>query len=89
MTEIHVARRRTNPWPWLLGLLVLALLIWLLVGSLGDAPEPSATGEGTTKGAASEARPPERPPLPPVPVADAGSRSAPWTTGTASAQRAG
>ncbi|HEX5759385.1 MAG TPA: hypothetical protein VF121_09345 [Thermoanaerobaculia bacterium] len=89
MAEIRAEGRRTGPWPWLLGLLALALLVGLIVGSLDDRPEPDATGEGTTQGAASDARPAERPPLPPMPVAETGAwRNRCPTTATASTLRA-
>ncbi len=35
MADINVERKSTNIWPWILGLLVLALLIWLLAEAFG------------------------------------------------------
>ncbi len=54
MTEIKVERRRPGVWPWVLGLTVLALVIWGLTELLGgdddaaekvmEAPVPPAGG---------------------------------------------
>ena len=30
MADINIDRKRTSVWPWILGLIVLALLIWAL-----------------------------------------------------------
>lgn len=36
MAEIEVQRRGPTVWPWVIGLIVLALLIWALTEVLGD-----------------------------------------------------
>lgn len=67
MADINVERKGPSVWPWVIGLLVLALLIWGLVEMFGDAGEPVVVepvtdslpaARGTTVGT-----PP--PPLPP------------------------
>ena len=44
MAEIEVRRRRPLIWPWIVGLTVAALLIWLLAERMGvpeqGGPEP-------------------------------------------------
>ena len=30
MAEIHIERKKTNIWPWIIGLILAALLIWAL-----------------------------------------------------------
>ena len=58
MAEIHIERKRTNIWPWIIGLILAALLIWALyavmdrdddvtpdtasVSQLFDGPLPAA-----------------------------------------------
>lgn len=39
MADINVERKGASVWPWILGLLVAALLIWALVGLFGDDEE--------------------------------------------------
>lgn len=36
MADINVERKGANIWPWILGLIVAALLIWALMGLFGD-----------------------------------------------------
>ena len=36
MADINVERKGTSIWPWIIGLLVAALLIWALMGLFGD-----------------------------------------------------
>lgn len=38
MAEIKVERKKVGIWPWIIGLLVVALLVWLLVGLFDDRP---------------------------------------------------
>jgi hypothetical protein len=53
VADIHVERRGPSIWPWIIGLLVLALLIWALVEMFGTddagldeaAPEQPAMAE--------------------------------------------
>jgi hypothetical protein len=40
VADIKVERRGPSIWPWIVGLLVLALLIWLLVEMFGRTGEP-------------------------------------------------
>ena len=39
MADINVERKGASIWPWILGLLVAALLIWALAGLFGDDGE--------------------------------------------------
>ena len=39
MADINVERKGPSIWPWIVGLIVLALLAWLLMGVLGDDDE--------------------------------------------------
>lgn len=43
MAEIKVERKKVGIWPWIIGLLVVALLVWLLVGLFDDRP-PEVVG---------------------------------------------
>lgn len=36
MADINVERKGPSVWPWILGLLAAALLLWVLVEMLGD-----------------------------------------------------
>lgn len=40
MADINVERRGPTIWPWVVGLLVLALLVWVLVEMFGRSGEP-------------------------------------------------
>lgn len=42
MADINVERRGPSIWPWILGLIVLALLIWLLTELFGDDADTAA-----------------------------------------------
>ena len=44
MAEIKVERKGPNIWPWIIGLIVLALLIWALMELFGR-DEPEVVGE--------------------------------------------
>ncbi len=46
MADINVERRERSIWPWILGLILLALLIWLLA-SMFDREEEVVVGEQT------------------------------------------
>lgn len=49
MADIDIERKKKSPFPWILGLLVLALLAFLLMRSCGDDdPEPAVVGTDTT-----------------------------------------
>ena len=55
MADINVERKGTSIWPWIIGLLVAALLIWALTGLFGDdeagvdSPDPAVqTDVGAT-----------------------------------------
>lgn len=41
MADINIERRGPGVWPWIIGLLVLALLIWGLVEMFGNDGEPA------------------------------------------------
>ena len=43
MADINVERKDTPVWPWIVGLLVLALLAWLLYSMLGRDDDPART----------------------------------------------
>lgn len=45
MAEINVQRKGASVWPWILGLLVAALLIWALMGLFGGDEEEAQTVE--------------------------------------------
>ena len=47
MAEINVERKGPSVWPWIVGLLVVALLIWLLVEMFGNDDEPVVADEPT------------------------------------------
>jgi hypothetical protein len=49
MAEIRVEKKRNSLLPWIIGLVVLALLIWALSGLMDDDREDEATtvGEAT------------------------------------------
>ena len=65
MADINVERKSTSIWPWILGLIALALLIWVLVEALGnDEPEVAAVP------AVTEVQP-TVPPVAPEPIAQA------------------
>ncbi len=38
MAEIDVERRGPTIWPWIIGLVVLAVVIWLVAEILGEQP---------------------------------------------------
>lgn len=46
MADINVERKRTSVWPWIIGLIAVALLIWVLAGLFGDDQE-AAVGQGS------------------------------------------
>lgn len=46
MADIDVERKGTNIWPWIIGLLVLALLIWALM-EMFDTDEPDVAAVAT------------------------------------------
>ena len=39
MADLNVERRGPSVWPWVIGLIVLALVAWLVVEMLGDDAE--------------------------------------------------
>ena len=64
MADINVERRSPSVWPWIVGLLILALLIWALVEIFGGEADSVLTdpiidsvmaGPGTTPSTASPA----------------------------------
>lgn len=78
MTEITTERGQDGPWPWIVGLIVLALLVWVVAGVMIDRPQQTPAGERSTQGAATESRPKEPPPLPwPVAAGEGLSATAP------------
>lgn len=43
MADIDVVRKRSSVWPWVIGLLVLAVILWAVFGMMSERPatEPS------------------------------------------------
>lgn len=39
MAQIRVEKKRTNIWPWVLGLILLAILLWVMLAKRGDLAE--------------------------------------------------
>lgn len=77
MADINVERGGPTIWPWVLGLLVLALLVWGLAEIFGGDPD-SAESVPLTDSIEIEA--PQAPP-PPMPAAPAPARTGPDTLG--------
>jgi hypothetical protein len=46
VADINVERKGPSIWPWVIGLVVLALLIWALVEMFGDRTQPAVVGPG-------------------------------------------
>lgn len=67
MVEIRSARPRSGAWPWLVGLVVLALLSWVATDAMVDRLPQTPAGERSTQGASEEE--PLEPAPPPWPVA--------------------
>jgi hypothetical protein len=44
VADINVERKGPSVWPWVIGLVVLALVIWALVEMFGDRTGPAVTG---------------------------------------------
>lgn len=49
MADINVERKQRSIWPWIVGLLVLALLIWLLASMFNGDDEATTTGGDETR----------------------------------------
>lgn len=59
MADINVQRKGPSVWPWILGLLVVALLIWALMSLVGGGGEESQMVEPASEvGPNPEASPP-------------------------------
>ena len=43
MAEIHIERKERSVWPWILGLLALALVVWLLLAQRGGREDAFVT----------------------------------------------
>lgn len=41
MAEIHIERKPRSVWPWIVVLVVLAVLVWLLLSVFRPAGEPA------------------------------------------------
>ncbi|HEX2190892.1 MAG TPA: hypothetical protein VHG51_18435 [Longimicrobiaceae bacterium] len=48
MADINVERKQRSIWPWIVGLLVLALLIWLLASMFNDDDDGAVVEDPTT-----------------------------------------
>lgn len=48
MADINVERKQRSIWPWILGLILLALLIWLLSSMFNRNDAAAPTVEQTT-----------------------------------------
>ena len=51
MADINVERKQRSIWPWIVGLLVLALLIWLLASMFNGDDDEGRVGDEPTVGA--------------------------------------
>jgi len=49
MADINVERKQRSIWPWIVGLLVLALLIWLLASMFNRRDEGVVVEETTVE----------------------------------------
>lgn len=49
MADINVERKQRSIWPWIVGLLVLALLIWLLASMMDRDDDAPVVDETTTE----------------------------------------
>jgi hypothetical protein len=69
VADINVERRGPSVWPWIIGLLVLALLIWGLVEMFGEGSTAAtdSNADSVTTGPPPVAAPPAAP-LPPAPA---------------------
>jgi hypothetical protein len=85
MADIHV-EKRTAVWPWVLGLVLLAVLIWAFVAGRGDdrTTMPATTGQTTTTPATTTPRTTTPPATAPV----AGTADT-WSDRTTTAGTAG
>jgi len=45
MANIDVVKKRTNVWPWVIGIILLVLIVWLLMSVMGGTPAASRTGQ--------------------------------------------
>ncbi len=48
MADINVERRGPSLWPWIVGLIVLAVLIWALVEMFGTTGDPDVIAPADT-----------------------------------------
>jgi hypothetical protein len=48
MADINVERKQRSIWPWILGLLVLAVLIWLLASMFNRDDDETVVVDETT-----------------------------------------
>jgi hypothetical protein len=48
MADINVERKQRSIWPWIVGLLVLALLIWLLASMFNRDDDDEVVVDETT-----------------------------------------
>lgn len=48
MAEINVERKKHHAWPWILGLLALALLVWAITAANNDGNDVTQTAPVTT-----------------------------------------
>lgn len=47
MADINVERKRSSVWPWVVGLIAVALLIWVLADLFGGREEAGAGQRGS------------------------------------------
>ena len=62
MADIDVERRGTSIWPWIIGLIILALLLWLLFALLDDDGDEVAVEEPVAAPVIAEPAAPDYPP---------------------------
>lgn len=72
MADINVERKERGIWPWLLGLLVLAFVIWLVMSMMRD--------DGTTRDSSPAFEEPAAAPVAPAPAPEPAAAPAPVTS---------
>lgn len=61
MADLNVERKQRSIWPWIIGLIVLALLVWLLASMFGDDDREVVTDDPAAEAVVVEPAPGEVP----------------------------